>query len=107
MNLKLSALGLLTAFLQLCVVANAQKISLSEKRAPLEKIFHSIEKQSGYLFWYEYSLLDHAAKVTVRCKDVSISEALDLCLKDQPLRYNIVNNTVVITRSENDKVMGA
>lgn len=84
-----------------CLLGNirgvAQKISLSEKEASLEKVFRSIEKQSGYLFWYEYAILRNIKKVTVKAKDISLTEALDLCLQGLPLTYTIIRKTIVIS----------
>ncbi|MEP7259434.1 MAG: SusC/RagA family TonB-linked outer membrane protein, partial [Flavitalea sp.] len=93
---------LVVFFLAACLQAPsngyAQKISLSEKNASLQKVFRNIEKQSGYLFWYEYSLLQQVKKINVNARNLSLSEALDLCLKDQPLMYTIVKKTIVITQ---------
>jgi TonB-dependent starch-binding outer membrane protein SusC len=84
-----------------CLLGNvnglAQKISLAEKKASLQKVFRSIEKQSGYLFWYEYPLLQDTKKVSIKAKDISLTEALDLCLKGLPLTYTIVKKTIVIS----------
>ena len=81
----------------------AQNISLTEKEAPIERVFGSIEKQSDYLFWYELPLLKTAHPVTVNATDLSITQALDLCLKDQPLMYTIVGKTIVITKKKENK----
>jgi len=36
------------------------QITLSEKDAPLEKVFKVIENQSGYVFFYDYAWLQQA-----------------------------------------------
>ncbi|WP_162618569.1 TonB-dependent receptor [Pedobacter yulinensis] len=75
------------------------QITLSEQNASLEKIVAKIKKQSGFLFWYESGLLRKAAPITVKLKNASISEIMDACLKNQPLTYSIVDQTVVITEA--------
>src|SRR4051794_3896719 len=88
--MKFTAVFFLAACLQVNAAGYAQKISLSEKNASLEKVFRTIEKQSGYLFWYEYALLRQSEKINVNAKNLSLTEALDLCLKGQPLTYTIL-----------------
>lgn len=102
--MKFTAIFLLGICLQVNANSYAQKISLSERNTSIEKVFKTIERQSGYLFWYEYSLLRQASRITVSARNLSLTEALDLCLKDQPLSYSIVKNTIVITKKEERSV---
>ena len=102
---KLTAIFLLAALLQTCVRTHAQNISLSEKKAPLQKVFRDIEKQTDYLFWYEYPLLEHTAKVTIKVDSIPLAKALDLCLKGQSLKYTIIKKTIVVTASDGREVL--
>jgi len=94
--MKLTALLLLTASLQISAKVNSQKINLSEKNVRLEKVFKEIKKQVGYDFWYEDKLLDQTGKIDITVKDVSIEEALKICFKDQPLTWSVVGKIIVI-----------
>ena len=94
--MKLTAFLLLVTFMQVSAKGYSQKISLEAKNAPLEKVFREIEKQSGYSFWYKNELLQKAAKITVDLKNVSLEEALKLCLENQLLTYTIVDHVIVI-----------
>lgn len=101
--IKLFLVMKLTVFIVIvigCIQVNAsgyaQKITLSVKNAPLERVFQEVKKQSGYLFWYENALLLNTRKVNLDLNEVSLTQALDECFKDQPLAYDIVGNTVVI-----------
>ncbi|WP_164974241.1 SusC/RagA family TonB-linked outer membrane protein [Filimonas effusa] len=69
---------------------------MSENNVPIEKVFRIIEDQTGYVFFYEYALLGKAKKVSINVKDAYLSEVLQLCFKDQPLNYKVVDKTVVI-----------
>lgn len=101
--IKLFLVMKLTLFIVIvigCMQVNAsgyaQKITLSVKNAPLERVFQEVKKQSGYLFWYENSLLSNTKKVDLQLNEVSLKQALDECFRDQPLAYQIVGNTIVL-----------
>src|ERR1700730_12987033 len=85
---------------QAVFAANGQKISLSLKNVPIEKAFDEIKKQSGYIFWYESNLLADAPPVTLVLTDASLDQALDGCFKNQPLKYQVVGQTIVVTRKQ-------
>lgn len=80
--------------------ATYAQITLSEKNAPLNKVFRDIKKQSNYQFFYQEELLTSTKRVSISVQNVSVQQALDACLKDQPLSYTIVGNTVVIKEKE-------
>jgi TonB-linked SusC/RagA family outer membrane protein len=92
----------LTAFLLFigCMAASAkgftQKITLDEKDAPLIKVLHEIEKQSGYQFFFSDRDLKLSNPITIEAKNADFADVLQQCFKDQPLSYEIVDNTVVV-----------
>ena len=94
--MKLTAVILLAACLQVSAKGNAQQISISEKNVSLQKVFKQIQKQSGYNFLYSYEVLQQAGKVNIQINNASLEEALKECLRDKPLEYSIVEKTVVI-----------
>lgn len=94
--MKLTVLFVVVAFFQVSANSYAQKITLSEKNIPLESVLSKIERQSGYIFWYESKLLDNAAKISVDLKNATLEEALKSCLQGQNLIYSIVNRTIVL-----------
>lgn len=98
--MKFSLIILLCACLQVSARSYAQSVTLSERNAPLEKVFRYIEKQTGYVFFFDHSLVDKAARVSVNFKSYPLDLALDLCLKDQPLTYSIVGKNIVIKQKE-------
>src|SRR5258708_5482815 len=51
--MKMTAFLLIVACLQVSANGFSQKINLSIREAPLEKVFKEIQKQSGYSFWYK------------------------------------------------------
>lgn len=103
--MKLTTL-LLTAF---CVNASAnvfaQHISMSVKNKSLENVFGLIEQKSGYTFIYRDEWLTGTKPVDLNISRGSIEQVLKACLKEQPLSYEIVDKTVILTRkrpSENE-----
>jgi TonB-dependent starch-binding outer membrane protein SusC len=94
--MRLTAIILLTACLTASARGHSQQITLSEKNASLEKIFKEINRQTGYLFFYNRSWLKDARKVNIQVKNGSIEQALQICFKDQPFTYEIVDKTIVV-----------
>jgi TonB-linked SusC/RagA family outer membrane protein len=77
---------------------DTQGITIRQQNVPLEKIFQSIEKQTGYRFFYNESLLEGVGKVSLNLQNVSLQEALDACFRDQPFTYSIVERTIIVKR---------
>lgn len=98
--MKLSAIILLSACLQVSAKGYSQRITLSERNASLEKVFRDIEKQTGYVFFFDQNLLDKAKKVTVTLKGSSLEMALEACLSDQPLSWSLVGKNIVIRKKD-------
>ena len=95
--MKLTMFLTIAVFLQASATGFSQeKITLSGSHVPLEKIFKSIRKQSGYNFLYNDRLLSRATPVSIHVTDALLDDVLKLCLKDQSLSYDIINKTVVI-----------
>src|SRR5687768_9865839 len=83
--MKLTAILLMVIALQVSASGHAQKLTLDLRNVSLEKVFKDIRKQTGFVFFYEKSILQKTAKISVQVKDVTIEEALKKCLQDQQL----------------------
>lgn len=94
--MKLTAILLLTACLQVSAKGYSQRVTLSVKDAPLEKVFASIERQTDYNFMYNHELLKTGRPVSIQLKDATLEEILLACFKEQPFTYAIVNKLIVI-----------
>src|SRR4029079_44059 len=97
--MKLTAVFLLVACLQVSAKGPGL-ITLSAKNVPLQKVFTEIKKQTGYSFAYTELALAGAHNVTVVVKDATPELVLNICLKDQPLSFKIVDQTIVISVAE-------
>jgi TonB-linked SusC/RagA family outer membrane protein len=102
--MKLTAIIILAACLQVSAKGYSQKITLSVKDAPLEQVFKSIEKQSGFYFNYVHEMIKKAQPVTMHVKDVSLEEVLAWCFKGQPLDYTVVSGDKLVIIKERKQV---
>lgn len=96
--MKLTTVLLIAVCLQVSAEGNSQKITLKEYNIPLQKVFEEIRSQTNYYFFYADEVLASAKKVTVYIKNGTIKEVLDLCFKNQPLTYTILEKTIFIKR---------
>ena len=101
--MKFTALLILATCLQLQANTYAQTITLNVKNSPLEFVLGQLKKQSGYQFFYKDAVLRDAKPVTLEVSNRPFEEVLNLCLKDQPLKWSIVKKTVVIQEKEKDQ----
>jgi TonB-linked SusC/RagA family outer membrane protein len=74
----------------------AQSITLREKNASLESVLNSIKQQSGYVFFYNYRIMEKSKPVTVSLSGASLHDALNACFKDQPLTWSIEGRLVTV-----------
>ena len=96
--MRLTTIFLLATALQISAKGLSQKISITGKKLPLEKVFASIEEQSGYSFIYKYNDLLQARPVDLHLKNADIRKVMDACLKEQHLTYTIEKNIIAIRR---------
>ena len=73
-----------------------QVVTLHKKNAPLADVFKEIRQQTGYDFFYEITWLEKAKPVNINVSNIPLADALNLCLKDQPLTYTITGTTIVL-----------
>ncbi len=94
--MKLIAIFLFAACLQVSANGYSQRITLSQANSSLKSIFREIENQSGYQFFYKEKLLKQAGKVTINVTNASLEDVLDKCFKGQQLTYAIVDKIIVL-----------
>ncbi|MGV3529772.1 MAG: TonB-dependent receptor [Flavisolibacter sp.] len=94
--MKFTAAFILFASLHVSAKTWSQQVTLAEKNAKIEKIFSAIKVQTGYVFFYDQSLIGKASRVSINVRNASLKEALDLSFQNQPLTYSIVGKTIVV-----------
>ncbi len=86
---------------------HAQQISLQVQNRPLEEVFREIERQSGYFFTYTREQLESTLPVTLNLDKAELKAALDACLKNQPLEYEIIGKAIILKRKPNPPPISA
>ncbi|MBO9634050.1 MAG: SusC/RagA family TonB-linked outer membrane protein [Chitinophagaceae bacterium] len=98
--MKLTLLFLLLGLLQVSAKTFSQQVTLSGQQVSLEKVFASIEQQTGYSFYYKLGVPALTRKIDIAVKNAPLTEALDHCLKGLDLEYKIIAKTIVIREKE-------
>jgi len=80
-----------------------QTITLSLKNAPLETVLAQIKKQTGISFFYNKDIISIAGKITVQAEKKDLQTVLNLCFKNTPVTYAVVNNIVVLVNKNAKK----
>ncbi len=104
MRVNLTCLMLLVAFLQISLAANAQKISLSKRNAPITEIFKELRKQSGYDFVINKDQIKLAKPVTIIVNGDNLINVLHKCFEGQPFTYAMEEKTIVVVNKKPEQV---
>lgn len=99
--MKLTVLLLFTLVVHVSARSYGQVVTLTEKNASLEKLFKEIHKQTGYNFLYNDAWLGQTKKVTIQVTKGPLEEVVNICFKDQPITYSIVERTIVVKQKQN------
>lgn len=94
--MKLTSIILLSACMTASAAGFTQTVSLSVKNAPLGKVFEQVKKQTGYSFIWDEKTLKDTKPVSLELKNATIQQVLDLCIKNQPITYSIIDRLVLI-----------
>ncbi|HVS98693.1 MAG TPA: SusC/RagA family TonB-linked outer membrane protein [Puia sp.] len=98
--MRLTAILLLAGFLQVTARTAAQTVTYSAREIPLVRAFSIIEKQTGYVFFYDEADLQGAKPVSIRWKNTPLAEALDSLLAGQSLAWQINGKIIAIARKQ-------
>jgi TonB-linked SusC/RagA family outer membrane protein len=98
--MKLTALFLIIACIQVSARSYSQTISFSGKNVPLQAVFASIEKQTGVSFFFNYALLKGTRAVSLEVHDATIDAVLDDVLSGQGLSYYQQGKTIFILKKQ-------
>jgi TonB-linked SusC/RagA family outer membrane protein len=96
--MKLTMILLTAACMSAAAKGHTQGVNLNMKNAPLDKVFTAIEKQTGFYFTYTRELLQGSKNVDVAVTNASIKDVMDICVKNQPVTYEILDKAVVIRK---------
>lgn len=95
--MKLTALLLTVALLQVQASTSAQTVTLTGKDLTLKEIFSAIKEQTGYMVFGKQKLLESGKPVTITARNMALTEFLDQVMKDQPLTYKITGKSIALS----------
>jgi len=79
-------------------------ISLNMEQEPLREILDEIESQSGYSFSYNSRLLEEEELVTIHVEKDSLSTVLDTLFAGKKLRFELLEQQIVLKRARRLKL---
>jgi TonB-linked SusC/RagA family outer membrane protein len=95
--MKLTLVLLTVGFLNVHAKGLSQNIHFSGKNVPLESVFSSVEKQTGFVFMYKESLLKASRPVSIQAKNLPLEQFLSEIFKTQPFDYIIKGKSIFIS----------
>jgi TonB-linked SusC/RagA family outer membrane protein len=96
--MKLTFIFLLALILNVRAEGYSQKVTYSGENVPIEKVFSTIKKQTGYGFFFQKELISLAKPVTINAVNEDLSDVLIALFKDQPLEFSIKNKTILVLK---------
>jgi TonB-linked SusC/RagA family outer membrane protein len=94
--MKLTTVLLLAALTNVSAKTFSQNINIHQSHTTVEKVLKLIKKQSGYSYLYDDDAISKTSKIDVDVANGTVEQALDQCLKNLPLTYQIFQKTIVI-----------
>jgi TonB-linked SusC/RagA family outer membrane protein len=73
-----------------------QKITLQVRDQSLENVLKLIKQQSGYDYVADAATLEQAGRVSLRLREVSVTEALDAAFRGQGLTYALSDRLILV-----------
>lgn len=92
-------LGLLLS-IQVGFAQSEAKITLQKEKVTFKEIISSLEKQSGYLFSWDASLVLNTPTYSLKANQENIDAVLQRFLSPLQLQYKKIGNQVVISKKE-------
>ncbi|WP_349314113.1 TonB-dependent receptor [Chitinophaga sp. MM2321] len=102
--MKLTLVLMIAATLQVTAGAFAQKVTIYKKDASLLEVLKSIRKQTGCSFIGDRKMLQQVQDIDIAVSNVSLGEAVEVCLKNKPFTYSIIGKTIIIKEKEWDEL---
>ncbi|HRO46716.1 SusC/RagA family TonB-linked outer membrane protein [Agriterribacter sp.] len=96
MQMKLISFLLFVICMQASASLSAQKITLSEKNASIQKILREIRRQSDFDFLVNARTLKSVQLLDISVKEMPLEHVLKLVFEHLPLDYVVDNKTIII-----------
>lgn len=73
-----------------------QVVNLSFKNATAKDVFREINKQTGLNILADEALLEKSGKTNIEVKNMAVSDALNIFMRNQPLSYSIEGGAIIV-----------
>ncbi len=103
LTMKCTIILLLAACLQVSANGHAQTISVKFRELSFEKALKEVARKSGYQVFYQQAQIKQAKPVSISKENTDVREILNELFKEQPLKYEIANKTIVVSVKEEKK----
>lgn len=97
--MRLTALLLTIACLQVSAGSSAQTVTLTAKNVALQKVFKQISRQTGISILYNESQIRELPPVTLDVKNATVESVMKRILQGQPFTFSFEENTVLIKKN--------
>lgn len=94
--MRLTALIIMAACLQVSARSYSQKVSLKLENVRLRSAFEKIKQQTGYSFLLDQDLLNKTPRISIDIRNADIETALNACLNGVSLTYSIQGKIIYI-----------
>lgn len=99
----------ITMVLLACVLAHlsaatfGQRLTIFKEKVLLADLMEQISTQTGYDFFYDAALFDHAPRISIKVVNAPLEQVLERCFEKLPFTYTVKNRIVTIrhTGTEN------
>ncbi|PST83876.1 TonB-dependent receptor [Pedobacter yulinensis] len=103
--MKLTALIMIIVIIQVSAGVKAQKVTLSENNARIDKVFDKIREQTGVDFLFNNTILNIAKPITIMVEDAELGSVLTKIFREQPLNYLLKEQTVIVTKRADQRFL--
>lgn len=103
--MKLTVILLTVAFLNVQAIGFSQSITFSAKDVSLKNVFDVIEKQTGYMVFYNRDVLANTKPVSVSVREMPLSRFLDLVLSGKSITYIVEGKTIYLSPGKGVQVI--
>ena len=105
--MRFTAVFVFSMFVQAHASTYGQTVSLNFKNASLENVLNEIQRQTQLELLYNTTVINKTdKKITIEATNLPFKNALEQVLKDSPLSFEIVENTVLIKEAATNASRG-
>ncbi len=103
MKIHLVCALMVAALLQSKASLYGQLVNVNAKNMSFKQLIQKIESQSNYRFVYEDQLIGGLKAQNVNFEQKDVREVLSASIGDLPIRYEIIDNTIILKRGESQQ----